>query len=133
MNKDKLLEFFWYVFFVAVGTVVNVVIFYLLSQKIGVNYLLANFVAWVFSVVFAFVTNKIWVFKSKSWAFSVWAKECAEFTLGRILTCVFDMGYMFVAVSVLHFDETISKIIANAIVVITNYALSKLWIFSKEK
>lgn len=129
MNKAKFWEIFWYGFFGALGTAVNIAIFWALSQKACVNYLLANFAAWVFSVAFAFVTNKIWVFKSKSWTFPVWAKECAEFTLARIVTCVFDMGYMFVAVSILHFDETISKIIANTVVIITNYTLSKLWIF----
>ena len=115
--------------FGVLGTVVNILIFWGLSQKIGVNYLFANFVAWIFSVAFAFVTNKIWVFKSKSWSFSVWMKECIQFVFARIGTCVFDMGYMFFAISLLHFDETISKIVANFVVVILNYVLSKLWIF----
>ena len=43
------------------------------------------------------------------------------------------MGYMFVAISLLYFDETISKIVANVIVVILNYILSKLWIFKRER
>lgn len=132
MKKVKFLEFFWYIFFGVVGTFVNVFIFYLLSQKIGIYYLLANLVAWVFSVAFAFVTNKIYVFKSKSWCFSVWIKECIQFVFARIGTCGFDMLYMFVAVSILHFDKTFSKVIANVIVVILNYTLSKLWIFKNK-
>lgn len=133
MNKEKFWELFWYGFFGAVGTLVNILIFYLLSQLLCIHYMIANLVAWVFSVAFAFVTNKIWVFKSKSWAFSVWTKECIQFVFARIGTCLFDMGYMFIAISLLHFDETISKVVANVIVVILNYVLSKIWIFRKDK
>lgn len=132
MNKEKFWELFWYGFFGVVGTLINILIFYLLSQLLSVNYMVANLVAWVFSVAFAFVTNKIWVFKSKTWAFSVWLKECIHFVLARIGTCVFDMGYMFVSISLLHFNETISKIISNVIVIILNYVLSKIWIFRKD-
>lgn len=53
--------------------------------------------------------------------------------LTRVLTCGFDTGYMFIAVSVFAMSEIISKIIANIIVIIANYALSKLCGFSKEK
>ena len=133
MTKERIWEFFWYALFGVIGTVINILIFYLLSQKCGVPYLVANFIAWVFSVAFAFVTNKIWVFKSKSWVFPMWFKECVQFIIARIGTCVFDMGYMFVAISLLDFDETISKIVANVIVVILNYILSKLWIFKRER
>lgn len=133
MTKEKFWEFFWYVFFGVVGTVINILIFYLLSQRCSVPYLVANFIAWIFSVAFAFVTNKIWVFKSESWAFPLWLRECIQFTIARIGTCIFDMGYMFLAISILHFDETISKIVANVIVVFLNYVLSKLWIFKNKK
>ena len=131
MNKQKFWELFWYCFFGAVGTLVNILIFYLLSKMQNVHYLIANLVAWMFSVAFAFVTNKIWVFNSKLWIFSVWVKECIQFIFARIGTCVFDMGYMFFAISLLHFDETISKVVANVIVMILNYILSKIWIFKK--
>ncbi len=129
MSKEKVWELFWYGFFGLVGTAVNILIFYLLSQKVKVHYIVANVVAWIFSLVFAFVTNKIWVFKSRTWQFSVWLKECVHFIVARIGTCVFDMGYMFVAISLLHFDESISKVIANVIVIILNYVLSRIWIF----
>lgn len=133
MTKERIWELFWYAFFGVIGTVINILIFYLLSQKCGIPYLIANFVAWVFSVAFAFVTNKIWVFRSKTWAFPMWFKECVQFTIARIGTCVFDMVYMFVAISICNFNETISKVIANIIVIILNYVLSKIWIFKKKE
>lgn len=128
-NREKFRRFFLYGIFGVAGTLVNVLIFAILAEKCGVNYLLANLAAWIFSVVFAFVTNKIWVFESKSWVFPLWLKECALFTLARIATCVFDMGYMFIAVSVFGWHKTASKIIANIVVIIANYALSRLLIF----
>lgn len=128
-HKEKLAELFWYAFFGAAGTLVNILIFVVLTKFCSVNYLVSNFLAWIFSVAFAFITNKIWVFKSSSWKFPHWLKECAQFLAARIATLFFDMGYMFAAVSFFHFDETISKIIANAVVIIANYFLSKLWIF----
>lgn len=132
MNKNRFTELFWYGFFGAISTAVNILIFYLLSQKIGIHYIAANAVAWIFSIIFAFATNKIFVFKSKSWKFRVWTKEFFQFALARIATCIFDMGYMFAAISVFGWHKTASKIIANIVVIIANYALSRLWIF-KEK
>lgn len=128
-NSQKLRRLFLYAVFGAAGTAVNVLIFVLLAEKCGANYLAANLAAWIFSVAFAFATNKAFVFESRSWAFPLWLKECAAFTLARIATCVFDWGCMFLAVSVLGWSKTASKIIANIIVVIANYALSRIWIF----
>ena len=131
ISFEKIKEVFLYVFFGAVGTVVNILIFVLLSEKCNVQYMVANIVAWVFSVAFAFVTNKLWVFKSKSWTFSVWIKECIQFIFARIATCVFDIGYMFVAISIFNWNKTLSKIMANAIVIIANYVFSRFFIFKK--
>lgn len=133
MNKEKISELFCYAFFGATGTIINVLIFYFFAQNLSVHYMLSNLIAWIFSVAFAFVTNKIWVFKSSSWAFSLWLKECLQFVFARIATCVFDMGYMFLAVSIFGWNKTVSKIIANIIVIIANYILSKMWIFRKKE
>lgn len=128
-NSEKIRRLILYVVFGAAGTLANVLIFAILAEKCGLNYLLANLAAWIFSVVFAFLTNKSWVFGSKSWEFPLWLKECALFALARIATCIFDMGYMFAAISVFGWHKTASKIIANIVVIIANYALSRLWIF----
>lgn len=128
-NKKRLMELFWYCFYGGVGTILNVIIFYLLTNKANIPYMLSNLIAWIFSIIFAFITNKIWVFKSNSWHILVWIKEFINFMIARIATCIFDMGYMFVAISLCNFDETISKIIANIIVIILNFILSKLWVF----
>lgn len=132
-DKQKLLEIFLYLFFGVLVTVINILCFVLLTEIFYLPYMFSNLIAWIVSVAVAFVTNKIWVFRSPSWKIAIWFKECIQFVLARLATCIFDMGYMFVAVSILDFDKTISKIIANVFVIIANYLLSKLWIFRKNK
>ena len=128
-NKQKIIELFLYAFFGVVGTLVNVLIFVVLTKYLNIQYLISNFVAWIFSIFFAFVTNKIWVFKSKSWKFVLLFRELVLFLISRILTLIFDMGYIFLAISIFNFNATISKIIANFIVIVANYGLSKTFIF----
>lgn len=130
-NKKKLYELFFYTFFGVIGTVVNIIIFVVLTKCFYVQYLISNLIAWIFSIVFAFVTNKIWVFKSKSWFFPLWFKEFVLFIVARVTTLIFDMGYMYVAISILYWNETVSKLIANIIIVVVNYVLSKILIFRK--
>lgn len=128
-NKQIIIELFLYAFFGVVGTLVNVLIFVVLTKYLNIQYLISNFVAWIFSIFFAFVTNKIWVFKSKSWKFVLLFRELVLFLISRILTLIFDMGYIFLAISIFNFNATISKIIANFIVIVANYGLSKTFIF----
>lgn len=130
-DKQKLLEIFLYLFFGALVTVINILCFVLLTEKFSFPYMLSNLIAWIVAVAVAFVTNKIWVFRSHSWKITIWFKECVQFVIARLATCIFDMGYMFVAVSLFDWNKTISKIIANVFVIIANYVLSKLWIFRK--
>ena len=63
MRLDK--ELFWYVVFGTLTTIVNIVVYFAL-EYIGVNYIISNIIAWFLSVLFAYVTNRIWVFESKS-------------------------------------------------------------------
>ncbi|MBQ7089689.1 MAG: GtrA family protein, partial [Clostridia bacterium] len=52
----------------------------------------ANVLSWVCAVVFAFVTNKLWVFQSKSWAAAVWLKEFGSFLSARVATGVLEIA-----------------------------------------
>ena len=99
----------------------------------GSEYLDANCIAWVAGVIFAFVTNKLWVFDSKSWKPSVAGKEFTGFIGARIFSFVVETLIMFVMVSLLHFSDFIAKVVVGIIVVILNYVFSKLLIFKKNK
>lgn len=158
---DKLFtkEIITYVFFGVLTTVVNLATFYVFKKLFisigwdgvfnaiipensaiirifsgGSDYLDANAIAWVVGVVFAFVTNKLWVFESKSWKPSVAGKEFTGFLGARIFSFVVETLMMFVMVSLLTWNEFVSKIIVGVVVVIINYVFSKLIIFkNKEK
>lgn len=95
-------------------------------------YLDANSIAWVAGVIFAFVTNKLWVFESKSWKPSVALKEFFSFTGARIFSFVIETVMMFVFVSIMSLDEMLSKLLVGVVVIILNYIFSKLFIFKKK-
>ena len=98
----------------------------------GSEYLDANLIAWVAGVIFAFVTNKLFVFESKSWKPSVAVKEFTGFMSARIFSLIVEMLGMFVMVTLLVWNEFIAKIIVGFFVIIINYVFSKLLIFKKK-
>ncbi len=111
--------------------IINIIAFWAYNDALGVHYLIANVIAWVLSVIFAFVTNKVFVFNSRSWKASVWIKECISFMTARMITGVFDMVVMVVMVDLLNANEMLAKFVANFFVIFTNYGISKLWIFKE--
>lgn len=157
INKLFTKEIITYVFFGVLTTVVNLATFYAFKKlfiaigwdgifnavipenspvlKIfsnGSDYLDANAIAWVVGVIFAFVTNKLWVFESKSLKPSVVGKELTGFIGARIFSFVVETLMMFAMVSLLSWNEFISKIIVGIVVVIINYVFSKLLIFKSK-
>lgn len=88
------------------------------------------FAAWLVAVIFAYITNRIFVFESKN---QNRLNEFLKFFLGRVATWLFDAGFMFVFVTLVHWPSTIMAIISNVFVVIFNYILSKLFVFKKNK
>ena len=101
---------------------------------------IANFVAWVLSVIFAFVTNKLWVFESKSWRFGLVMKELWLFVLARLITGVMEwfgvplLWAVGLNQKLFGIDGFLAKIIVSVLVVILNYVFSKLIIFrNKDK
>ncbi len=127
---NKIKEILWYGFFGVLTTVVNIVSFYLLD-KVGLNTYVANFIAWIISVLFAFFTNKLFVFNSKSMNIKLFLKEMASFFFFRILSLGIDMGGLFVCLDLLHMGKMLSKILMNVIVIIVNYVFSKIFVFKK--
>lgn len=142
----KYKELITYVIFGGLTTLVNFVAFYVVTQILGEElYLLNNAIAWVVSVVFAYVTNKLFVFESKSWNLKLVAKESVEFVGARIFSFLIEEGGMLLFVSVLGFGEIsfnifgftitgqlIAKLILAVVVVIMNYFFSKFIIFRKK-
>ncbi|MEE1133912.1 MAG: GtrA family protein [Methanobrevibacter sp.] len=119
-------ELMMYFIFGVLTTVVNFVVYLLFARFLNVNYLISNVLAWFFSVLFAYVTNRIWVFESKS---SNILKEMSLFFGGRIFSGVVDTALMYLLIDILAVGDVISKIIIQVIVVILNYVISKIIVF----
>ena len=128
MKMELKRELFWYVVFGVLTTVVNILSYLLFARIFNVNYIYSNIIAWFLSVLFAYITNRIWVFESKS---SNIIKEAFYFFAGRIFSGVLDTGLMYVFIDLLSFGDEFSKIIIQVIVVIVNYVLSKYVVFNE--
>ncbi|MFM1514714.1 GtrA family protein [Helcococcus ovis] len=129
---QKYKEIILYIFFGGITTFINIVSYYLFYNILNVSNVISNIIAWFLSVIFAFVTNKIWVFNSKSWEIKITIKELVSFISVRLLTGVFDTVVMYLGVDVFKFNSLIMKIVSNLIVLISNYIGSKLFIFKKK-
>lgn len=129
---NKIKEILWYGFFGVLTTLVNIISFYLLD-KTGMNVYLNNFIAWFLSVLFAFVTNKLFVFNSKSLDKKVIIKEVVSFFFFRILSLGIDMAGMYICISMMNMNRMISKVLMNVVVIVANYIFSKIFIFKKKE
>lgn len=119
-------ELLLYIIFGVLTTLVNIIIYLLFNKLLGVNYIISNILAWIFSVLLAYVTNRIWVFKSNN---SNIIKEVSLFFAGRLFSGIVDTGLMYLFIDILLIGDFISKIIIQIIVVVMNYLISKLVIF----
>ena len=125
---NKCREVLMYLLFGGLTTLVNILSFFIL-RKLSVGVYVSNLIAWVVAVLFAFITNKLFVFESKDKSKS--GKELISFFGFRILSLGVDMGAMYLLLQVINTGEVFAKIIANVIVIILNYIFSKLFVFKK--
>lgn len=126
----KYKEVLLYLFFGGCTTLVNILSF-MIIRVLGIGLYTSNVLAWFISVVFAFITNKLFVFESKNVGFKKTLKECVYFFGCRVLSLFFDMGLMYLMVDLLDLNELISKVVSNVFVIIINYVFSKVIIFKK--
>ncbi|MBS6628676.1 MAG: GtrA family protein [Clostridiales bacterium] len=143
----KYKELISYVFFGVLATIVSILSFKLFDVLLGPQlYLLSNVISWIITVIFAYFTNKIWVFESKSWKANVLVKEIVSFFGARVFSLVVEEAGLWLMIDqmdmggiswdILTFSisgNMIAKIIMQVVVVILNYVFSKLIIFKKKK
>ncbi len=127
----KYKEVILYLVFGVLTTIVSFVSYYFCSEVLHIHYLVSNIISWVLAVAFAYVTNRIWVFESKSNSLSATLKEMFTFVNCRLLSGVIDMGVMFLLVDALGINDLYAKLFTQVIVVVLNYIFSKLIIFKK--
>ncbi len=141
----KYKELITYIFFGALTTLVNFLTFSLFRFLLGEElYLLNNAIAWFMSVIFAYITNKLFVFEAKSFETKALLKEISEFFCARIFSFGIEEGGMWLLIdffgvgsyslNLFGFEiggQLIAKLILAVIVVILNYFASKFVIFKK--
>lgn len=122
-----------YLFFGVCTTLVNVAAYWVCAHPLKLNTMASTIVAWILAVLFAYVTNRKWVFHSEANTTSEILKEIISFFGCRLATGVVDWACMFVFVELLAWNDVIIKFAANVLVIILNYVASKLLIFKKKK
>lgn len=130
VNKYK--DFILYAVFGVLTTLVNVVVYWLLAHPLALGTMVSTVIAWIAAVLFAYVTNRKWVFHSDAHSAREITKEILSFFACRLATGAVDWGCMFVFVDLLRFHDVLIKVLANILVILLNYIASKLIIFKKK-
>lgn len=129
----KYRELLLYVVFGGLTTLVSFVSYWIFADGFHIHYMVSTVLSWIVSVTFAYVTNRIWVFESRAHGFRAVCMEIVRFYACRLFSGVLEMGLMYVGVDLLRVNDKAVKLVANVIVVIANYVLSKLFVFRKKR
>ena len=128
INKYK--DVIPYLFFGVCTTLVNMHVYWTCAHVFNLSVLISTVISWVLSVLFAYVTNRKYVFESSSQNI---LKEAVSFFSSRLATGILDMVLMWLFVYFNVVNDVIAKVIVNVIVVVLNYVLSKLVVFKGNK
>ena len=153
----KYREILLYLIFGVLTTLVDTVVYTVLTDLLGKDrpvlgipwYFYTQVIAWCAAVLFAYVTNRLWVFSDKASGAKGIARELTLFAGGRVLTLLIQMALMWFLLDLLHADSWglavwsagllgqqghfSVKLGVSVIVVILNYVFSKLFVFRKTK
>ena len=127
IQKHK--EVLAYLFFGVATTLVNMGVFFVCYNALQMDYRVGNAIGWFLSVLFAFVTNKYFVFESKHQGTIDFIKELFLFYWYRFLSFIIDMGLMIFLVEYIHTGTFGAKMVTQVVVVVLNYFFSKFFIF----
>lgn len=108
--------------------VLSMVIYALLSEVLRIDVMISNVITWIIAVYFAFSINRRFVFKSHGNTI----KELLQFYLGRVLTLFVEQLMLYVFIVRLMYDNMTIKGIAQVVIIILNYIISKFIVFKKE-
>ena len=121
-----------YLVFGVLTTLVDYVVFWLCGKLLGDSMAmvqLANVISWVCAVLFAFVTNRTFVFQSQEKTAAGIFGELVRFTGARLTSLLISMLIIYIGVDLFHLSPMIAKIFSSVVVVILNYIFSKLLVF----
>ena len=122
-----------YLFFGGCTTLVNIAVYGICAHWAALSTAFSTVIAWVASVLFAYLTNRTWVFESRASTASDILREMGAFFLSRSATGVLDWAIMYICVDRLGLPDMPIKVLSNVLVIILNYAASKLIVFSQKE
>lgn len=126
--KEQLL----YLFFGGLTTLLSIFLFWLFIEPFGMDALVANVIGWIICVAFAYITNRMWVFKDKAHGAAGVIRECAAFFAGRLGTLGLEELVLWIGIDKLGIDSMVVKVFAQVLVIVGNYVISKLFVFRKK-
>lgn len=136
LADEKIHKLIRYVFFGACTTLVNFLMFALLKDVLHIELNVSNTIAVVTSILFAYITNKIFVFRSRTHSTGALIREIITFFSARGVTMLIEVGSIFLIHTVLRVDEAYSfytKGAVNVLVLILNFVFSQWFVFRKNK
>jgi len=128
----KYKEYILYLVFGGLTTLVNYIVYIPLTVVFHVPELIANVIAWIVAVIFAYITNRIWVFESKTSGFKNIIIEFLKFALGRVVSLGIEEAIIGIFVTWLGFNGVVVKIIASIVTIILNYVFGKFFRLKKK-
>ncbi|MBQ7247775.1 MAG: GtrA family protein [Lachnospiraceae bacterium] len=136
INSHK--EVIFYLFWGVVTTIINWITYSVCVSFFRTSISTANIIAWVLAILVAYVSNKIWVFKNRSWAPATVVREFGVFLSARVFTGIIEVVGVPALVhfgldqEIMGIKGAVSKVIVSVVVVILNYVFSKLFVFKKQ-
>ena len=122
-----------YIFFGVLTTLVNYAVYFPLYNITSLSATLSNVIAWCVSVVFAFLTNKPFVFNSCDWSIRVTVPEFLKFTGCRVASGLLESVIVLLTVDVMNMNGNLWKLITGVLVIVLNYIGSKFFVFNNNK
>ena len=128
---EKHYDILVYLIFGVLTTLVNYVVYLPCYNLLHLSAAVSNMIAWAVAVAFAYVTNKPFVFHSHDWSAKTVFPELAKFVGSRIGSGGLETLIIFLTVDCLSWNGNVMKLMTSVLVVIINYAASKLLVFRK--
>ena len=122
-----------YLVFGGVTTLISIITYAVFTELADINILIANILSWIISVAVAYATNKSVVSRSDKKEAAQVLTEALSFYAGRLLTLLIEEAILFVFIDLAKLPNMPVKIIAQIIIIVLNYVISKAFIFKKTK
>ncbi len=122
-------EVLLYLFFGGLTFIVSIASYAFFDVALAMNELVANVLSWILAVSFAYITNKIWVFDAPTHTMKKLVKQMLSFFGGRVATLVIEELILLMFVTLLEFPSVPVKVVAQVIVIVLNYVISKFFVF----